>query len=121
MVRVYRVNDTESIDRGGYSARYFADILFSKKLDSAGFIFVSIPSGMKTEPHVHAILEEIFIALTPVTVIVNNTSIDLQIGDIAIVQPGEHHSMQSRTMEECRLVAIKFPNLEDDKNAFEFH
>ena len=115
MVRVFHFQDAETNNRSGYNARYFADIQFTRKLDTAGFIFITIPSNSKTEPHAHMILEEIFIALTPLKMRVNGKELKLDTGDLVVVEPNESHSIQNHTSKEGRMLAIKFPNVKDDK------
>lgn len=117
MAHIFRVDDAELMGRNGYSARYFADVIFNQKIDSAGFILVTIPSGFQTAPHTHMALEEVFFALTPLEVIVDDSVLSLRTGDLVIVGPNEIHSFQNKTQDEGLLLAIKFPNLKDDKFA----
>lgn len=115
MVRVFRIKDTTPTERSGYSARYYADVQFNKRLDTAGFIFVTIPNNTETVPHAHENLEELFIALSPLSMIVNEIQYDLVPGDLLIVEPNEFHSIKSGKEGDNNLVAIKCPNLKNDK------
>jgi quercetin dioxygenase-like cupin family protein len=115
MVHLYRAADTEDIAGAGYSARYIADIKFRSNLDNGGFILVTIPAGVSTTPHSHGELEEVFIAWTSLDLHVNERTFHLAPGDIALIEPGENHSFTASLKNECRLMAIKFPNLKDDK------
>ncbi len=115
MVKVYRASEAEEIARAGYSAKYVADIRFRKKIDDGGFIIVNIPAGAKTSPHIHNKLEEVFVALSSLEMHVDETHIQLEVGDIVIAEPGESHSFLAYPLSEAKLLAIKFPNLKDDK------
>ncbi|MFW9961587.1 MAG: cupin domain-containing protein [Candidatus Thorarchaeota archaeon] len=115
MVKVYRASDAKEIARAGYSAKYVADIRFRKKIDDGGFIMVNIPAGTKTSPHIHKKLEEVFVALSSLEMHVDEIHIQLGVGDIVIAEPGESHSFSAYPLSEAKLLAIKFPNLKDDK------
>ncbi|TFG34558.1 cupin domain-containing protein [Candidatus Thorarchaeota archaeon] len=120
MVDIFRVRNSEFINRNGYAASYYADIQLKRKIDSAGFIFVKIPAFTKTSSHRHEVLEEVFIALNPLKMNVNNTIIDLKIGDIVLVEPNELHSIENNSSEDAMLLAIKIPNLKNDKIAINY-
>ena len=120
MVHVFHVDDAEEVVRSGYSARYFADVIFNQRVDSAGFILVTIPSGFQTASHAHVALEEVFFVLTPLEVIVDDTVLSLRTGDLVIIGRNEIHFIQNKAKDEGRLLAIKFPNLKDDKVAVNY-
>jgi len=115
MIKVYRASDAEEMARAGYSAKYVADIVFRKKIDSSGFIMVSIPAGTGTSPHTHNELEEVFVALNSLELHVDDFTIQLEVGDIVVAEPGETHSFSAYPAIEGNVLAIKFPNLKEDK------
>jgi quercetin dioxygenase-like cupin family protein len=115
MVRLYRASSASETARAGYSAKYIADIKFRKSLDNGGLILVTIPQGVSTAPHSHGELEEVFIAWTSLDLHVNEKTLHLLPGDVALVEPGESHSFTATMKHESRLMALKFPNLKDDK------
>jgi quercetin dioxygenase-like cupin family protein len=115
MTRVYRIGETESKQRAGYEARYFADLVFREPVDSCGMILVTLEPGSKSSPHGHDHLEEVFMALTGLRVQVDNTMIDLAEGDVLVVEPGEMHSFEVIGNSPARMLAMKFPNLKNDK------
>ncbi len=114
-MKVYRKDNSSKVQRAGYTAHYIADIELSHRLDTAGVILVDIPKGTKTTPHAHRELEELFIALNVVSMGVGDSFIDLKVGDIVLVEPGEKHWFESSKENEVRIIAIKLPNLKDDK------
>ena len=63
MVQIFQAEDAEIAGRAGYEARYVADIVFRKPLDSCGVILVDIHESGRSTPHAHEHLEEAFIAL----------------------------------------------------------
>ncbi len=114
-MRVFRASDAERHGRAGYEATYIADLVLKKSAKSLGLIVVDIPKGMKTSPHLHRDLEEFFVALTPLTVEIGGESRVLDAGDVAVAEPGEAHSFRAPADIDARLLAIKAPNLKDDK------
>ena len=115
MVRIYRAKDSVKAGRAGYEASYVADLTFGKSLDSCGLILVDIQENVKTSPHAHEHLEEVFIAMTKIRIFINETQYDLNDGDVVIVETNEAHSFETETNETGRILALKFPNLKDDK------
>jgi quercetin dioxygenase-like cupin family protein len=115
MVRIYRAESSEKAIRAGYEAIYVADITFRKLLDSCGVILVDIERNGKSSPHSHEHLEELFIALTEIHIFINDTRYELNEGDVVIVEPGEAHSFGTKGNQLGRVIALKFPNIKDDK------
>ena len=117
MPRIFKADHAEKKGRAGYEAKYVADLILKRRIDSLGFIVVTIPLGITTEPHLHSHLDEVFVAITPVTVFVDGAEVQLDVDDILLAEAGERHSFKSRNDREGRLLAIKLPNLKDDKSA----
>ena len=115
MVSIYRAHESKPKQRAGYEARYFADISFREPVDSCGMIIVTLEPGSNSSPHGHEHLEEVFMALTNIRVKVDEEMIDLEDGDVLVVEPGEMHSFEVIGDSPARLLAMKFPNLKDDK------
>lgn len=115
MVRIYRFEDSEKVRRAGYEASYVADLTFRQSLDTCGVILVDIDSAGKSTPHAHNHLEEVFIAITGIRMYINDTCYDLKEGDVVIVEPGEAHSFETENDKSGRILALKFPNIKDDK------
>jgi len=78
-------------------------------------ILVCLEPGTISAPHGHEHLEEVFIALTKIRVHVDDMTYDLDEGDVIVVGPGEMHSFEVMDQNEARLLAMKFPNIKDDK------
>jgi quercetin dioxygenase-like cupin family protein len=115
MVRIYRATDSEKAIRAGYEATYVADLTFRKSLDSCGVILVDIAPDERTSPHAHDHLEEVFIAMSAISIYINDICHELQEGDVVIVEPGETHSFETKGDKSGRILALKFPNIKDDK------
>jgi mannose-6-phosphate isomerase-like protein (cupin superfamily) len=115
MVKVYRASEINLKNRAGYGVKYVADIGFEKPIESAGFILVKIPPQMKTSPHAHGRLEEAFVIMNPTKMGVNETLYDLDEGDVVLVEPGEWHWFETPDGEVVNIIAVKLPNLKDDK------
>ena len=115
MVRIYRVEDAERAQRTGYEAAYVADLSFRESLDSCGVILVNIEGSGRTSPHAHEHLEEAFIALSDLFLYIGEERLELKNGDVVIVEPGEEHSFESTIHKPVRVIALKFPNIKDDK------
>jgi mannose-6-phosphate isomerase-like protein (cupin superfamily) len=115
MVKVYKASDCELVGMAGYGRKYVADVTFKRKLDTAGFIWVRVPGGMKTDPHLHEKLEETFVILDETNMGVGETVYHFSEGDVVVVEPGEAHWFETSEDHDVRFIAIKFPNLKDDK------
>jgi quercetin dioxygenase-like cupin family protein len=115
MTRVYRIGDAETKQRAGYEASYFADLVFRKPVNTCGMILVTLEPGSKSSPHGHEHLEEVFMALAEIRVKVNDETIKLTEGDVLVVGPGEMHSFEVIGDSPARMLAMKFPNIKDDK------
>ncbi|MHA1575802.1 MAG: cupin domain-containing protein [Candidatus Thorarchaeota archaeon] len=115
MVKIYKASDSEGIQKKGYTAKYVADVEFRESLDSAGFILVAVQPGEITEPHAHGELEEVFVALSGLKIKIDSTDYELEKGDVALVYPNESHSFEAYTDSPALFLAIKFPNLKNDK------
>jgi mannose-6-phosphate isomerase-like protein (cupin superfamily) len=115
MVRVYRSSDCELIGLGGYGRKYVADVVFRQPIDSAGFIWVKIPGGVETAPHAHEFLEEAFVIMKKTKMGVGSEILDLDEGDVVVTEPGEAHWFVTPEGEDVIIIAIKMPNMKDDK------
>ncbi|MHA1907396.1 MAG: cupin domain-containing protein [Candidatus Thorarchaeota archaeon] len=114
-MRIYRKADSPAKGRMGYSACYVADITLSSPADSTGVILVEVPKKTKTEPHAHSILEEVFIVMNRTRMGVGNNLLELEAGDVVVADPGEPHWFESYEDEDVTLIALKIPNLKNDK------
>jgi quercetin dioxygenase-like cupin family protein len=103
------------IKRGGYDAKYVADIVFRGQKESAGFILVNIPSGNTTSPHAHGVLEEVFIFMDMVEMTIDGELHQMERGDVVLIEPGEAHWFKAPKDRDATLIAVKLPNLKDDK------
>ena len=54
-------------------------------------------------------------ALTEIRIYVDDAHFDLDDGDVVVVDPGEMHSFEVPGKTQARLLAMKFPNIKDDK------
>ncbi len=115
MTRIYRASEVELIEGGGYSRRYIADVHFRFAIKSAGLINVHIPGGIKTQPHAHTQLEEIFIIMGKTRMGVGDQIYELTKGDIVVADPGEAHWFETYPDQPIEIFAIKCPNIKDDK------
>lgn len=115
MTQLFRMLDSESLQRAGYEARYFADITFMKPSESCGMIHVTLGPKSASSPHRHMHLEEVFMALTEIRIHVDDASYDLNRGDVILVSPGEMHSFEVLGDNHAQILAMKFPNIKDDK------
>lgn len=118
-MKVFRKADASSTGRAGYSASYVADINFANASDTSGIIFVAIPKGTRTSPHAHALLQEVFIAMNRTKMGISSKILILEPGDVVLTDPGEFHWFETYEDEGATVIAIKVPNLKDDKIASE--
>lgn len=115
MVKVYRASECELVSSAGYGRKYLADVVFRTPPESAGFILVKISGGIETDPHAHKHLEEAFIIMNKTRMGVGDTILNLEEGDVVLAQPGEPHWFIAPDGNDVTVIAIKFPNLKQDK------
>ena len=115
MVRIFKLDDSKFINGEGYERNYVADVTFKIPPDSAGFIYVNIPKGIKTTPHAHEKIQEVFVILNRTKIGIEDELFEVQDGDIIIVEPGELHWFDNTESGDTNVIAIKFPNLSSDK------
>ena len=115
MVKIFKASDSEEIHKKGYTAKYVADVEFQRSLDTGGFILVTVDAGKKSEPHAHGELEEIFVIISDMTMIIDSVEHELEKGDVVLVSPNETHSFEATADSPASMIAIKFPNLKDDR------
>jgi len=114
-MRIFRFAESESKSGAGYTANYVADIDFRKSVETAGAIIVKIPRNTKTTPHSHIILEEVFIVMNRTRMGVGKQIINLEAGDVVVAEPHEEHWFETYKDEDVTVIALKVPNLKDDK------
>jgi mannose-6-phosphate isomerase-like protein (cupin superfamily) len=85
MVKVHRASKANLKGRAGYGVKYVAN------------------------------LEEAFVILNPTTMGVNETYYNLDEGDVVVVEPGEWHWFETPKGDDVNIIAVKLPNLMDDK------
>lgn len=115
MVQIFRSAEAEVFGKKGYTAKYVADVTFQRKLDSGGFIMVTVAKGSRTKPHKHEKLEEVFVALSDLKMYIDSIEYMLEKGDVVLVAPDESHSFEASDTSLANLIAIKFPNIKNDK------
>ncbi|MHA1936366.1 MAG: cupin domain-containing protein [Candidatus Thorarchaeota archaeon] len=119
MVKIFRASEKEMIGLGGYGRKYVADAVFQEPFDTAGFIYVKIPPGMITDPHAHALMEEVFIIMNDTKMGIGKSVFSFEEGDVVIVEPDEAHWFIAPDTHDVVVIAIKMPNLKDDKVVIE--
>jgi quercetin dioxygenase-like cupin family protein len=115
MVKLYQAADATFVGMGEYGRKYVADLLFKRKLENAGIIWVKVPGGMKTDAHKHEKLEEVFVFVDSTRMGVGKQVLELKEGDVVVIEPGEVHWFETPEGHDVRFVAIKCPNLKTDK------
>jgi len=115
MVKIFKASETEEIHKKGYTAKYVADVEFRNSFDTGGFILVRVSAGTKSEPHAHGELEEIFVVLSDMKMKIDSLEYELEKGDVVVVGPNETHSFEAPADSPASMIAIKFPNLKEDR------
>ena len=115
MVQIFKASKRELKKRDGYHAKYVADITFREEVLSAGFVVVKIPKSSRTKPHSHQILEEVFIIMDEARMGIDESQHELEADDVVLIEPGEIHWFEASKDKDLTLIAIKLPNLKEDK------
>ncbi|MBS3795327.1 MAG: cupin domain-containing protein [Candidatus Thorarchaeota archaeon] len=114
-MEIYRANEAEPKKRVGYTATYVADITLKQEIDNIAFIVVHLDAGARTEPHVHRSLQEAFVFLDATEMGVDENKFSVGAGDVVLVDPGEAHWFSAPADRGISFLAIKLPNIPDDK------
>lgn len=114
-LEIYRANEAEPKKRVGYTATYVADIKLKQEIDTTAFIVVHIDAGARTEPHAHQSLQEAFVFLDVTEIGVDGKTYSVGPGDVVLVDPGEKHWFSAPADRNISFLAIKLPNIPDDK------
>ncbi|MGV9169315.1 MAG: cupin domain-containing protein [Promethearchaeia archaeon] len=114
-MKIFRADESEPKTRAGYTATYVADIELKQRVETAAFIVVHVDAGQRTEPHAHHSLQEVFIFLDDTEVGINEEVIPVGLGDVVIVDPGEEHWFSAPADTDVSFIAVKLPNIPDDK------
>jgi len=114
-LEIYRANEAEPKKRAGYTATYVADIKLKQEIDTTAFILVNLDAGACTEPHAHQSLQEAFVFLDATEIGVDEKKFSVGAGDVVLVNPGEEHWFSAPVDRDTSFLAIKLPNIPDDK------
>lgn len=114
-MRIYRANEAEPKQRAGYTATYVADVELMTRVGTAAFIVVHVDAGVRTETHMHQSLQEAFVFLDETIIGINQETVSVGPGDVVVVDPGEEHWFSAPKDREISFIAVKLPNIPDDK------
>ncbi len=95
-------------DRGEYSIKRLFD------LKNAGFYETTIPAMQTVPNHYHVNCEEVLYFRGSGQIQVEGVHYDVVAGDFISLEKGEEHTIYAGT-KDLKLIAIKFPNLKEDK------
>lgn len=115
-IKHIKLNDVpdELREGGGYSIKRILTETLKKKPDNVGFYQTTIPAHSKVKNHYHQELDEFLYFVTPGKVRVNSDTYVLAPGDILALPPGSPHEIFAEE-KEVKLIAIKLPNIINDK------
>jgi len=101
-------------ERGGYKIRRIVTQPLGFKPENIGLYQTIIPKNSKCSNHAHGRLDEIIFFLTKAKVKTKSSMLKFGEGDFLIIGAGEFHEIIAED-EEVRLIALKLPNIEDDR------
>jgi quercetin dioxygenase-like cupin family protein len=113
-MRIIRLNEVPDEERGEYSIKRLFTVSLTQNPENVGFYQTTIPPHSVVKSHFHAKLDEILYFLTPGRVETESGMHYLEAGDIMILFAGEWHEIIAES-EEVNLIAVKLPNIVDDK------
>ncbi|MBW2981171.1 cupin domain-containing protein [Candidatus Woesearchaeota archaeon] len=113
-MKIIRLKDIQKEEKNGYSIKRLFTLPLSKKPDNVGLYETTIPLGSVCGHHYHENLDEIIFFLTKGRIRSNDKIYDVEPGDLLFLYPGDKHEFIADD-NEIRLIAIKLPNIVDDK------
>jgi quercetin dioxygenase-like cupin family protein len=113
-MKIIRNKETIIEDRGGYLVKKLHVGEFREKLEDAVFFETSINVGGKFKEQWHKKSSECIIFLSDGLAIVDGVKHECKKGDLLWIEPGEKHKFVAAE-EDLKMIAIRFPNLPDDK------
>ncbi len=115
-VKIIRLNEVPDEIRGGgsYSIKRLLTEPLKKNPDNAGFYQTTIPPRSAVKNHYHKDLDEFLYFITKGKVRVDTETYEFDPGDIFVLPPGSPHEIFAED-SEVRLIAVKLPNIVDDK------
>lgn len=116
-IKIIRSNEVLSEKRGkygGYSIKRLFTEALNKNPKNLGFYETTIRPKDSVKNHYHKDLDEILYFITKGKVKVNDNIYTFNPGDIIILPPENPHEIIADE-EEVRLIAIKLPNIVNDK------
>ena len=115
-IKIIRLNEIpdEIREGGGYSIKRLFTEALSKNPDNVGFYQTTIPKGSRVKNHYHDKLDEILYFITSGKVRVGEKIYEFSPGDLMVLPPRSPHEIIADD-KEVRLIAVKLPNIVDDK------
>ena len=114
--KIIRLNEIadEFSEGGNYSIKRLFTQTLTTNPKNVGFYQTTIPPGKRVSDHCHTSLDEFLYFITPAIVKIGEKEEHLETGDLMILFPRTFHEIIAQG-HEVRLIAIKIPNIIDDK------
>jgi len=113
-MKIIKIKDVSVEDRGEYSIKRMFTTVLSHSPTNAGIYETTIPPNRAVKNHYHANLDEIIYFITKGYVKIDFEEVEFDEGDLLILESGDSHEIYAKD-EEVRLIAIKLPNIANDK------
>ena len=113
-MKIIRINEVPIEERGGYSIKRLCTEELLKNPENIGFYETTIPKGSTCPSHAHENLDEFIIFLSKAVMEINDEIYNFENGDIVVLRPGDKHEFRA-IHNEIKLIAIKTPNIPEDK------
>lgn len=113
-MKIIRLKDVPIENKGVYSIKRLFTESLSKNPKNIGFYETTIQKGSVCSHHYHKNLDEFILFLTKAKMRVEDKIYDFEKGDIVILKPEDKHEFIAND-KEVKLIAIKLPNIVDDK------
>jgi quercetin dioxygenase-like cupin family protein len=113
-MKIFKSKQSSWIDRAGYSKKILAT---PEQLAIPGILVqqIRIAPGQVAKNHYHKKQTEIFYFLNTVgTFSINNKPIDLEVGDVLVVEPNDLHEVSNEGVEDFLYIAFKHNWEEND-------
>lgn len=113
-MKIIRKKDTAIADRGGHIVREIGFIDFPRDIRDAVMFETTLPRGTNFTEQWHEQSSELIYFQSRGSVQVDGNRYDFKRGDILHLKPGEKHKLIAEK-NDLHVIAIRFPNLPNDK------
>jgi len=113
-MKTIRLDEIPIEERSGYRIKRIATEKLNFNPENIGIYKTIIPPQSKCPNHAHVQLDEVLLFLTKAKVKTESGILTFSEGDVLVIGANEFHEIIAEN-EEVRLIALKMPNIVEDR------